>query len=1045
MKTIIFALVIVLVLVVTACSHGTVLPLNTPPPSGWPPVWIGLSTDPNESGTSNHRDVADTNVDGYALYYAADSQYLYLRMEIVDPPGWPSTAPQGEARYKWWFDTVGTDLYVSGTIAYNAEFQLMLEDRTNASNVDGSRDRLGELTLVDDLANIGFTTRWNQGNNGWYITNTPGGDGPSSLWKRVLGSGTAGVGGPQGVMTSYIGYRIDNATTGGRFVDMYISWVALGNPSSLCLIWATDNHDPALDQAPNLDRPETTNCLGVCTPPVATFNATPTSGCAPLTVNFADQSAGNITGWSWTFGDGGTSTLQNPSHQYTSAGSYSVTLNVTTACGSDTETKTNYITVYAGPTANAGSDTSISCMGSATIGGSPTGSGGAPPYTYSWTPAGGLNDATIVNPTASAGGTYTVRVTDANGCWAEDSVVVTASSAPTADAGPDKEMCPGGSVVIGGTPTASGGASPYTYNWTPTAGLDNPAIANPTASRDSSTIYSVLVTDSDGCEAVDHVHVTVHAPTCHISASPNDSVCQGTTVTLTEDGGDAVSWSWSTGASTQSIQVTASGTYDVTVTDDYGCPSSCQISVTVYDAPTADAGLDKQILCGAGSALIGGSPTASGGTSPYTYEWTPATGLDNAAIANPSASAAGTYTVTVTDSNGCQGIDSVTVTVIGGPTADAGGDTGFCAGGSVQLSGSATGGTVPYTYDWTGPENHPNTQNPTVSTPGTYTLTVTDGNGCSDTDDVIVSQYSSPTADAGGDTGFCAGGSVQLSGSATGGTTPYTYNWTGPENHPNTQNPTVSTPGTYTLTVTDGHGCSDTDDVIVSQYPNPAADAGADRQIISGNSVVIGGTPTASGGTPLYTFSWSPSTGLNDASFANPTASPAVNTTYTVTVTDSKGCTDSDDVTVTVTQGCCIYGFVYRAGTMEALAGWEVILEKHTNPWVEVQNTITDANGKYGFCGLEDGEYRVSEVVQANWNQVAPLPNQHLVTLPGGASDPVLGPFLNFENEQGPADPLTVGWEAYPIDRLAVLAPWIALFAAIMIGASLLVVRHRRV
>ena len=173
-RGLIITLVIVLMLVVTACSHGTVLPLSTPPPSGWPTTWTGLDTDDNESGCNTHRNVADVDVDGYALYYATDSEYLYLRMETVDSPGWPSTGPQGEARYKWWFDTEGTVAYVSGTTVYNTEFQLMLEDRTNTSNVDGSRDRLGELTLMDDLANTGFTTRWNQGNNGWYITNTPG-------------------------------------------------------------------------------------------------------------------------------------------------------------------------------------------------------------------------------------------------------------------------------------------------------------------------------------------------------------------------------------------------------------------------------------------------------------------------------------------------------------------------------------------------------------------------------------------------------------------------------------------------------------------------------------------------------------------------------------------------------------------------------------------------------------------------------------------------------------------------------------------------------
>jgi hypothetical protein len=128
---------------------------------------------------------------------------------------------------------------------------------------------------------------------------------------------------------------------------------------------------------------------------------------------------------------------------------------------------------------------------------------------------------------------------------------------------------------------------------------------------------------------------------------------------------------------------------------------------------------------------------------------------------------------------------------------------------------------------------------------------------------------------------------------------------------------------------------------------------------------------------------------------------------------------------------------------MEALAGWEVILEKQINPWVQWGSAITDANGKYCFCGLGDGEYRVSEVVQPGWNQVSPLPNQHLVTLPLGCCDPLVGPFLNFQNQQG--GPFTVGWQASPIDRLAVVAPWIALFVAVVAGTSLLVLRRRRI
>jgi PKD repeat protein len=892
----IIALVLVVMLIVMACSHGSqgrMQPLGTPPPSAWPATWIGLSTDPDEKGGKDHRDVTDTDGDGYAVYYAADSQYLYMRMETVTAPGWNSTRPDDEARYKWWFDTANTAVYVHGTTVENGEFLLILEDLTDNSNDPAlTRDLLGELTLMDDLENDGFMKRWNSAHPPNYTINNAQTTltGNSSWWRRTLGSGTAGNGGPQGVMDVDIGYRIDSTTSGGNFVDMYVSWAALGNPSSLCLIWATDNIDPNLDQAQDLDRPEQTTCLLVCVPPVAAFNATPASGCAPLTVTFADQSAGNITSWNWTFGDGGTSALHNPSHQYTSPGSYNITLNVTTACGSDTETKTDYITVHARPTVDAGVDKSFCAGSSVQIGGSPTGSGGTGPYTYSWTPMTGLDDPAIANPSASAVGTYIVTVTDANGCWNEDSVLVMQNPAPAAEAGSNKSISScGGSVRIGGSPTGSSGTGPYTYSWTPTTGLSNPSVPNPTAS--------------------------------------------------------------------------AGGTYTVRVTDVNGCWAEDSVVVTVSNAPTADAGPDQEI-CPDGSLQIGGSPTGSGGTGFYTYSWTPTAGLDNPAVANPYASPTSTttYSVLVSDGDDCQAVDSVIVTV----------------------------------------------------------------------HDILACHVSASPS-----TSVCQGTTVTLT---EDGGDAVSWSWS---TGAHTQSAQVTSGGTYGVTIADTHGCQSSCQISVTVQDAPIADAGVDKEILVGGSVDIGGSPTGSGGTGALTYSWSPTTGLSNASTANPIASPSVNTTYTVIVADSKGCTDSDDVTVTVDQGWWICGFVHRAGTKEALTGWEVVLEMKTSPWHEVRRTVTNADGKYYFSGLGTGEYRVSEVVKLGWTRLSPVPNEYLVSLPEGASDPEYGPFLNFENDQYADPPPTVGWEASPVDKLAVLAPWIALFTVILAGVSLLLLGRR--
>ena len=178
MKRIIFSLVVVLMLVMMAlfaacaCSLSPNLPPDVAQPSGWPTTWTGLSTDPADGGGKDHRDVTDTNGDGYALYYAADSQYLYLRMETVIAPGWPGTKPDDEARYKWWFDTAGTAAWVDGTTVKGAEFLLILEDLTDNSNdPDTTKDQLGELTLMDDLNNAGFRSRWDSAKPPNYTTN----------------------------------------------------------------------------------------------------------------------------------------------------------------------------------------------------------------------------------------------------------------------------------------------------------------------------------------------------------------------------------------------------------------------------------------------------------------------------------------------------------------------------------------------------------------------------------------------------------------------------------------------------------------------------------------------------------------------------------------------------------------------------------------------------------------------------------------------------------------------------------------------------------
>ncbi|MDI6794301.1 MAG: choice-of-anchor Q domain-containing protein [bacterium] len=242
-------------------------------------------------------------------------------------------------------------------------------------------------------------------------------------------------------------------------------------------------------------------------------------------------------------------------------------------------------------------------------------------------------------------------------------------------------------------------------------------------------------------------------------------------------------------------------------------------------------------------------------------------------------------------------------------TADAGAGDTVCSGTCTTLNGSASGGSSPYTYytyAWSPSTSlsDTTTANPTAcpDTTTTYTLTVTDNNGCTDDDQVTVTVNLPPTANAGNDASVCPGACVTLQGLASGGTPTYSYSWsptTGLSN-PNVSNPNACSTATitYTLTVTDANGCTDDDQVTVTVHPSPTANAGNDVSLCSGTCTTLNGL--ASSGSSPYTYAWSPATGLNNPSIATPTACPTAATTYTLTVTDNNGCTDDDQVTVTV-------------------------------------------------------------------------------------------------------------------------------------------------
>jgi gliding motility-associated-like protein len=639
---------------------------------------------------------------------------------------------------------------------------------------------------------------------------------------------------------------------------------------------------------------------------------TNSAGCAPFTVEFENYTQGtNIlnTTYYWDFGilpaGTATSTAFEPTYTYTTAGTYTVMLISidSTSCNlRDTVYRT--ITVWGQPIADAGPPQSI-CLGSTqgvTLQGS--GSGTIPVYSYSWYPSTNLAPVTSATPNAtpSSTTTYSLVVTDGNGCKDTSSVTVSVNSQAVVNAGPDAVLCGTGSAS---TQLNASGANLVTYSWTPPTGLSNPNISNPTASPPNTTSYIVYGIDAQGCIGKDTVVVTISTPV-GVNAGSDVNICFGANTPLQAQQtlGGSVSYAWSpvTGLSNPNISNPVANpsnttTYTVTITDAIGCTASDNVTVNVSPQIIIDAG-PATFFCPGNTAQLNAVSNIAG-----TFSWSPATGLSNGTILNPIAnpSQTTTYTLFVTDGLGCVVSDNVTVNVPIQLIINAGNDTSICFGTPGQLNVQLLQGANVF-YNWTpaGSLSSATISNPvaTPTTTTTYNVTVTDPFGCNVSDNITISVNPQITVNAGPDTFFCPGNNVQLSATTN---TNGLYAWTPSAGLSNSSilNPlaTPSNTTNYVLTVTDGVGCKGKDSLIVTVPPVLSVNAGKDTFVCYGQPVPLN-AQQLSGGTA--TFVWSPTTSLSNPNILNPVATPTDTITYTLTLTDNYGCVKSDAVTVNV-------------------------------------------------------------------------------------------------------------------------------------------------
>ncbi|GAB5426307.1 MAG: hypothetical protein Crog4KO_34540 [Crocinitomicaceae bacterium] len=594
--------------------------------------------------------------------------------------------------------------------------------------------------------------------------------------------------------------------------------------------------------------------------PTADFTTNTNTICENEDVVFTDQSTipppGSIVGYQWDFGDGivspvgtgamggvqnTTGTYLNPTHTYTTAGTYDVQLYVVSADGCE-DSITYSINVNATPAVVAGPD-QIVCDGTQVT------LNGAGAVSYAWD--NGITDGIAFTPPLGTT-VYTVTGTDANGCQNTDQVNITANPLPNVSAGNDVTVCEGAQVTLNGS-----GASTYAWDNGITDGVAfTPAVGT--------TTYTVTGTDANGCVNTDQVDVTVN-PLPMVDAGPDQTVCEGTQVTL--NGAGATTYAWDNGITNGVAFTPAVGTltYTVTGTDANGCINTDQVDVTVNPLPIVNAGPDQTVCDGDQVTL-----TATGAN---TYAWD--NGITNGVAFTPPVGST-TYTVTGTDANGCENTDQAIVLVNPLPNVSAGNDVTVCEGTQVTLNGAGAA-----TYVWDNGVTNGTPFTPPVGTT-TYTVTGTHSNGCVNTDQVDVIVNPLPVVDAGPDQTVCAGTAVTLSGSGAA-----TYAWSNGVIDGVPFTPAIGSIN-YTVNGTDANGCSNTDLVNVTVNPLPNVDAGPDQIVCEGTQVTLNGA-----GATAYVWD----NGVVDGVAFIP---PVGNNTYTVTGTDANGCQNTDQVDVTV-------------------------------------------------------------------------------------------------------------------------------------------------
>lgn len=517
---------------------------------------------------------------------------------------------------------------------------------------------------------------------------------------------------------------------------------------------------------------------------------------------------------------------------------------------------------------------SLSCFGDTNGNINTITSGGSLPYSYLWN-----NGATTASVSNLAAGNYELTVTDGEGCTTQATVTINNPTELVIIEGDVVPVNCNGESTGGVYLITEGGTGTLSYNWS--NGSTEINMLNVPAGS-----YTVTVTDTQGCTVSESYTITESEVFTYESFEASPSVsCAGS-----EDGFASISFApnmsvddilWSNGATTASISDLSPGIYSVTVTNRRGCTVSAETEIS---EPAELVATTENIIPVSCEGMNNGTATiaATGGTTAYTFSWS--NGDTGMTAENLSA---GTYTYTVTDNNACEATGTVTITSpealeLSNISTDA-----LCNGEATgSIDATVSGGTAPYSFNWSNGENTEDLDNLEA---GTYMQEVTDANGCVATMEVTIDEPTELSASAVTTDVSCAGGTDGLADiTVQGGTLPYTFNW---NNNAVSEDLENLSAGTYGGMITDANGCfvqlsfdiAEPEAILITvdSFYNPTCNDGTDAAIYL----------SITGGTPDYNILWS-----NDATTDD--IEGLIAGTYSVTITDNNGCIETKEVTI---------------------------------------------------------------------------------------------------------------------------------------------------